>query len=92
MNENRLMQQVAAIFSAFMVLFYIGVGVFFIWYSDRSNIDKPVRVLLGSAFLLYGVFRAVRAWVKIREVFGPAQKNEDEDRGRYHRGGHYKNN
>lgn len=90
MDGNRLMQQVAAIFSAFMVIFYIGVGVFFIWFSDNSNIDKPVRVLLGSAFLLYGAFRAVRAWIKIREVFGPAEKNEDEERGRYRRGGQYK--
>lgn len=90
MNQNRLLQQVTAIFSAFMVMFYIGVGVFFIWYSDTSNIDKPVRVLLGSAFLLYGAFRAIRAFVKIREVFGPVEKNEEEDRGRYRRGGHYK--
>lgn len=90
MSENRLMAQVVAIFSVFMVFFYIGVGVFFIWYSDNSNIDKPVRVLLGSAFLLYGVFRGFRAWMKLREVFLSKEKNEDEDRGRYRRGGHYK--
>lgn len=69
MNENRLMQQVTAIFSVFMVFFYLGIGIFFIFYSDKSAIDKPVRVLLGSAFLFYGLYRAYRAYVKIVEAF-----------------------
>lgn len=89
MNGNKLMQQVAAIFSVFMVLFYLGVGVFFIWYSDKSNIDEPVRVLLGAAFLLYGAFRGFRAWLKLREAYSPEEKNEDEERERYHSRGHY---
>jgi hypothetical protein len=69
MNENRLMQQVTAIFSVFMVFFYLGVGIFFIFYTDKSTIDKPVRVILGSAFILYGVYRGLRSYQKIVEAF-----------------------
>lgn len=69
MDGNKLMQQVTAIFSIFMVLFYLGVGSYFVFYSDLSYIDKPVRVILGSAFLFYGLYRAYRTYVKIVEVF-----------------------
>jgi hypothetical protein len=76
MNENRLMQQVTAIFSIFMVFFYIGVGVYFVFYSDRSYLDKSVRVIMGSTFLFYGVYRAYRAYVKIIEAFFTGKKEE----------------
>lgn len=79
MNESRLMQQVTAIFSVFMVFFYFGVGIFFIFYSDKSTIDKPVRVILGSAFLLYGVYRGFRAYTKIVEAFFTKENKDDDD-------------
>ncbi len=69
MNENRLMQQVTAIFSIFMVFFYLGVGCYFVFYSDRSILDKSVRVIMGSTFIFYGLYRAYRAYVKIVEAF-----------------------
>lgn len=78
MNENRLMQQVTAIFSIFMVLFYLGVGVYFVFYSDRSYLDKPVRVIMGSAFLFYGLYRAFRAYVKIVEAFFSKDRNKEQ--------------
>lgn len=85
MNENRLMQQVTAIFSVFMVLFYLGVGVFFIFYSDRSTIDKAARVILGATFLLYGIYRGFRAYSKVMEAFSGKNGNRDKygPRGRY---------
>jgi hypothetical protein len=69
MEGNKLIQQVTAIFSVFMVFFYIGVGVYFISFSGFSYLDKPVRVIMGSAFVFYGIYRAYRAYVKIVEVF-----------------------
>ncbi|HKK42019.1 MAG TPA: hypothetical protein VJ963_06395 [Bacteroidales bacterium] len=69
MNEGRLMRQLTAIFSIFLVLLYLGAGVYFIFYSDRSYLDKPVRVIAGVAFLFYGVYRAYRTIVNIIEVF-----------------------
>ncbi len=69
MNGNRLTQQVTAIFSIFMVLVYLGFGWYFIFYSDLSYLDKPVRVIMGSTFIFYGLYRAYRTYVKIVEVF-----------------------
>jgi hypothetical protein len=77
MDGNKLMQQVTAVFSVFMVFFYIGVGVYFIFYSGFSYLDKPVRVIMGSAFVFYGIYRAYRAYVKIVEVF--FTRNEDNE-------------
>ncbi|MBE3085484.1 MAG: hypothetical protein IMZ64_04630 [Bacteroidetes bacterium] len=77
MNENRLMQQVIAIFSIFMVFFYLGVGSFLIFFTDLSYIDKAVRVIIGSAFIFYGLYRAYRAYVKIVEVFFTKDKDKD---------------
>ena len=36
MDGNRLMQQVTAIFSIFMVIFYLGVGLILIFYSESE--------------------------------------------------------
>jgi len=71
------MQQVLAIFSVFMVLFYLGAGWYFVFYFDLSNLDKAVRVLFGSTFIFYGLYRAYRAYVKIVEVF--FTKDEDDE-------------
>lgn len=77
MNENRMLQQVTTIFSTFMVFFYLGVGTYLIFFSDFSYIDKPVRVIMGSTFLFYGLYRAYRAYVKIVEVFFTRNKNNE---------------
>jgi cytochrome c biogenesis protein CcdA len=77
MNENRLMQQVTTIFSVFMVFFYLGVGIYFIFYSDRSYLDKALRVIMGSTFIFYGLYRAYRAYIKIVEVFFTKDKEND---------------
>ena len=77
MNENRLMQQVTAIFSIFMVFFYLGVGIYLIFFSDLSYLDKSVRVIMGSTFIFYGLYRAYRAYVKIVEVFFTKDKDDE---------------
>ncbi|MCX6256173.1 MAG: hypothetical protein NTV31_17115 [Bacteroidia bacterium] len=69
MSENRIMEQVTAIFSIFMVFFYLGVGSYFVFFSNLSYLDKSVRVIMGSTFIFYGLYRAYRAYVKIVEVF-----------------------
>jgi len=77
MKENRLMQQVTAIFSIFMVFFYLGVGCYFVFFSDLSYLDKSVRVIMGSTFLFYGVYRAYRAYVKIAEAFFSGDQDKE---------------
>jgi hypothetical protein len=74
--ENKLMQQVTAIFSVFMVFFYLGVGCYFVFFSGLSYLDKPVRVIMGSTFIFYGIYRAYRTYVKIVEVF--FTRNDDD--------------
>jgi hypothetical protein len=77
MNGNRILQQVTAIFSTFMVFFYLGVGIYLIFYADLIYLDKALRVIMGSTFLFYGSYRAYRSYVKIIEVF--FTKDDDED-------------
>ena len=76
MNENKIMQQVTAIFSTFMVFFYLGVGSYFLFYSDLSYLDKSIRVIMGSTFVFYGLYRAYRAYVKIVELFFTDDKED----------------
>jgi len=71
------MQQVMAIFSIFMVFFYIGIGVYLVFFPNFSYLDKSVLILFGSAFFFYGLYRAYRAYVKIVEVF--FTKEDDEE-------------
>lgn len=68
MNENKIMQQFTTIFSVFMVLFYLGVGFYLLFFADL-NINKALRVIMGSTFLFYGSYRAYAAYKKIVEVF-----------------------
>lgn len=77
MNENRILEQFTAIFSIFMVFFYLGVGFYFIFLTDFGYIDKSLRVILGSTFIFYGIYRAYRAYVKIVEVFFTKDKEND---------------
>ena len=77
MKENKVMQQVTAIFSLFMVVFYLGIGSYFLFYSNLSYLDKSIRVIIGSTFIFYGSYRAYRAYVKIVELFFTKDK-EDE--------------
>jgi hypothetical protein len=69
MNGNKLMQQVLAIFSIFMVFFYLGVGYYLVFLSNLSYLDKAVRIIIGSTFIFYGLYRAYATYVKIVEVF-----------------------
>jgi len=77
MKENKVMQQVTTIFSIFMVVFYLGIGSYFLFYSNLSYLDKSIRVIIGSTFIFYGSYRAYRAYVKIVELFFTKDK-EDE--------------
>jgi len=69
MSENNIMQQVSSIFSAFMVIFYIGVGAFLVFFFDQNYIDKATRNIIGCAFMIYGVFRAFKTFFQIKQLF-----------------------
>lgn len=77
MKENKLMQQFTAIFSIFMVVFYLSAGIFLLFFFDSGNLNRPVIVIMGSTFIFYGLYRAYVAWVKIAELF--FTKDNDND-------------
>ena len=68
MNQNKILEQFTAIFSIFMVFFYLGAGIYLIFFFE-SYLDKAVLVILGSTFIFYGLYRAYRTYIKIVEVF-----------------------
>jgi hypothetical protein len=69
MNGNTILEQFTAIFSIFMVLFYLGAGCYILFFFDYSYIDKSLRVIMGTTFIFYGIYRAYRAYLKVVEVF-----------------------
>ena len=77
MNGNRIMQQVTSIFSLFMVFFYLGIGSYLIFFADLSYLDKALRVIMGSTFIFYGLYRAYRSYVQIVEVFFSEDKKKE---------------
>lgn len=77
MNDNKLMQQVTAIFSIFMVFFYIGTGIFLMFYFKNTTLDRSVLVIFGSVCIFYGLYRAYRTYVSVVNLFFK-HKEEDE--------------
>jgi hypothetical protein len=57
------------IFGGLMVFFYLWLGLFIIFSPLLDHIDKVIRIIFGSAILLYCVTRAFRTYEKVREVF-----------------------
>jgi hypothetical protein len=90
MNESRIMKQFTAVFSVLMVFFYLGVGIYFIFYAGNITLPQPVKVIFGGTFILYGVYRAFRAYNALAEAFFKKPddeednyEEEEEDDGRY---------
>ena len=80
MDGNKLMQQVAAIFFGIHGFFSTSdVGIFLVFIFDRSYLDKAVRVIMGSTFIFYGLYRAYRSYVKISSAFFGKGRISDEE-------------
>ena len=78
MDNNKIMKQVTAIFSLFMVFFYLGGGIYLIFFFKNTYLDKSVLVLMGSVFVFYGLYRAYRAYVSIVDLFFRKDKDDEE--------------
>jgi hypothetical protein len=68
MNDNKLMEKISAIFSIFMVLFYLGAGIYLIFFF-KSTLNSAIIGLFGAALILYGIFRAYTSYVNIIRLF-----------------------
>jgi hypothetical protein len=67
-------------FGIFMVVFYIGIGIFFLVFAERRfNIDKAIRGIMGWTFLLYGLFRIYLTYKLIVEAFFSKSDEEEQD-------------
>lgn len=77
MKTDKLLKQMGAIFGIFMVFFYLGVGIYLIFFFSMTTLDKPVLVILGSTFILYGIYRAYRSYTKIVEAFFSKDAGEE---------------
>lgn len=78
MNDNKILQQFHAMFGIFMVVFYLGIGIFLLFFASKMfNIDKAIRVIMGSTFLLYGLYRIYVTSKQIVKAFSQKDKNKE---------------
>lgn len=54
------------IFSLFMVLVYIGLGIFLLLTHRFDYVPWAFRMVFSIIMILYGIFRFVRVYFKIR--------------------------
>ncbi len=72
------MKQITTFFGVLMVFFYLGVGGYIIFAQQLAYFDKPLRVILGSTLILYGIYRAFRAYYQIKELFSGYNKDDGD--------------
>jgi len=77
MDGNRILRQMGAIFSVFMVFFYLGIGIYLAFFFEKTYLDKALRVIVGSTFIFYGLYRAYRTYIQIVEAFFTDDKNAE---------------
>jgi heme/copper-type cytochrome/quinol oxidase subunit 1 len=69
MNSRRLYDQVMTIFGTVMIFFYLGIAYVLLFTTLFSHVDIALRGIFAFPLLLYGIFRAVVSYQKIRENF-----------------------
>ena len=77
MDSNIVVKQMQAIMRFLMSLFYVGAGIFLLFFADNFQIDKALRNIIGGAFLFYGIYRIYTSFVTLFKLF--FRKDEDED-------------
>jgi cytochrome c biogenesis protein CcdA len=69
MDGKGLYERVMVIFGGVMVFFYLGIGLLFIFHPLFDNIHIGLRIIFGSALILYSIARAFRTYEKVKETF-----------------------
>lgn len=69
MSMNRWYSQFMILFGSIMTIFYVGIGLYFIFSDNLTHIDSFIRYLVGGTFVFYGIYRLFRLFVKIKEEF-----------------------
>lgn len=69
MEENRMLQQMQAVIRFFFALFYLGAGIFMIFFAKNFQINSALLQLVGGIFLLYGIYRIYTSLTNIYRLF-----------------------
>jgi len=69
MEENRMLHQMQAVIRFFMALFYLGAGIFMIFFTENFQINSALLQLVGGIFLLYGIYRIYKSVTSIYRLF-----------------------
>jgi len=77
MSGGKMYDKVFAIFGVFMVFFYIGLGVFIIFHPLLNHLDKALRLLFGITLIIYGIYRIMYSYNKIKKSF--FSKDDDDE-------------
>jgi len=76
MEDSKMLKQIQAVLRFFMALFYLGAGIFLLFFSDIFKIDRALLIIVGGTFLFYGIYRIYRASVSIFNLF--FSRNNDQ--------------
>lgn len=77
MNQQRMMNQVNAVFGIFMTLFYIGIGLYLVFTNNLYIVDKTLLKIIGFTFAIYGLYRGFRTYQQLLDAF--FRKGDDEN-------------
>jgi hypothetical protein len=77
MDSNIVVKQMQAIMRFLMSLFYIGTGIFLLFFADNFQIDKALRNIVGAAFLFYGIYRIYTSFITLFKLFFRRDEGED---------------
>lgn len=74
MKGQKLKEQVLAMFDIFMTLFYLCAGSYFLFAKKISLTQNPTYnrfflVLVGATFIINGIYRGYKTYIKIVELF-----------------------
>ena len=72
-----MLKQMQAILRLFMAFFYLGAGIFLLFFADNFNIDRALRNIVGGTFLFYGIYRMYRASVSVLKLFFNRDNNQE---------------
>ena len=68
MSNRRLYDKVMTIVGTLMIFFYLGLA-YVILFSPIINAEKTLKVIFATPLLLYGMYRIVLSYQKIKENF-----------------------
>jgi hypothetical protein len=79
MSSSRMYDKVFAIFGTFMVFFYFALGFFIIFSPLLANYmpNKALRIIFGIPLIVYGIYRMLDSYEKIRKSFFSKDESEE---------------